>query len=131
MTREERNIPGYGYRMAGTEDDEELAAAGIFGADDPMGRINADPLYQQVIEEPLDEDVEDAAEEEEQENQWFGETPDAQPEGGEGGEGGEGTEGGEPTEGGEEGEENVPDDSGQVRDEYMPEEEPAEEEPEE
>lgn len=72
MTREERMIPGFAYGMR--QFDEEEADSGIFGTDDPFGRIGEDGLYEQVIEEPPTDDIEDALEEdEEEEHQWFGE----------------------------------------------------------
>jgi hypothetical protein len=115
MTREERNIPGYGYRFADTEDQDE----GLFGADDPFGRINQDPLYQQVVDRPVDEDVEEATGDDED---WFGEEPEQRDEGASGdwGEGEEGDAG----DAGAEGEEGPPDESGMLRDEYLPAEEP-------
>ena len=74
MTREERLIPGFGYRS--TQYGERGEGEGLFETDDPFGHIGADGLYEQVVEEPVDETVDEALDEE---HQWFGEEVEQEP----------------------------------------------------
>ena len=116
-TREDRLIPGFGYRSDGAVSGD--GADGLFGRDDPMGRLDGDPLGRGLTDgvdqeglpsdrEPGDEtDQETVAEptgdqEPAEEWQWFGEEPEpedppSEPEGDEQGEEGA-DEDDEPTE---------------------------------